>query len=132
MVIDPHTTKSISIQAQKTSRFRSLRKDQVNYNPPHKIQFNFDSITEFKSILMPRHNKDNFQPNTKTKSLSTLTQKTCQFRCPQGIKPSSTPHVEILSILTTHTKAKPRSTLTLKRRDFRLAHQNQVNFYHPH
>ena len=43
-----------SIPILKTSHFRPLHKNQVNFDPPHKDQVNFDPQTKIKSISIPR------------------------------------------------------------------------------
>ena len=70
----------------------SPRKNQVNFDHPHKNQVNSNPYTEIKSISMSRHkNQVNFDQPHKTKSIDTHpknksfsdgTQKQSQLRPP--------------------------------------------------
>ena len=127
--------RSTSTPTPKPSSFWSLHWNEVN----------FDSHSYFKSILIPRRkNRVNLDTDTKNKSFSTAahnqvnsdpphwnqvycdhhTHQLNQFHLYTEIKPISIPHNEINSI-STHTKTKSISLLTLKPSDLRHAYKNE-------
>ena len=97
VVFGPHTKpKSILTPAQKTSKVRSWRQDQVNFDPVHKNQVKFDTITEIKLILIPTLMLRRFRfPDTKTQLVSIRTLKPSHFR-PQHNKPSQSRSITLM------------------------------------
>ena len=109
---------NFDLPPKKPRLFRSPQSKKVIFDSPHKIQVDFDPITdEIKSGSTSTLESSQFRfPDTKTKSISIPKQNIKPFSTSHKNRDNSDPHSEIKSFSIHHTEIKSISTNHVKTR----------------